>query len=161
MTDPKHREYTSAEAASIITRVLERQNGEGGRISHDELLETARDIGVTTLELEEAVVEETKLRAEMIVRGEQRQRALRGLLRHVVAFIVLGSLCFVLAVRIAGGSVYLWVLCVWGAAVVVHAMRVLVPTAIDRNLAARDAGRKQSAVRDGKLELRRGPLDRG
>ncbi len=160
MTDPKHREYTSEEAASIITRVLERQNGEGGRISHDELLETARDIGVTTLELEESVVEATKLRAEQIVRDEQRQRALRRLLRHVVAFVVLGPLCFVLAVRVTGGNWYFWVLLAWGVGVVAHAVRVLVPSEVDRNLAARDAGQKQGVVRDGKLELG-GPSDRG
>jgi len=164
MTDPKHRDYTNEEAASIITRVLERQNGEGGRISHDELLETARDIGVTTLELEEAVVEATNLRAEIIVRGEQRERAKRRLLRHVVAFVVLGSLGFVLAARITGGTWYLWVLLAWSLAVALHAARVLLPSEVDRQLKARDAGRTQSIGRDGKLELGRGasgPLDRG
>jgi 2TM domain len=146
MTDPKHREYTSEEAASIITRVLERQNGEGGRISHDELLETARDIGVTTLELEAAVVEETKLRAEMIVRGEQRQRALRLLLSHLVTFVVLGSFCFVLDVRVLHSGWYFWVILGWGLVVALHAVRVLLPSEVDRKLAAREASNKQVAA---------------
>jgi 2TM domain len=156
MTDPEspRRQYTSEEAASIITRVLERQNGEGGRISHDELLETARDIGVTTLELEAAVVEETKLRAEMIVREEQRERALRRLLRHVAAYVVAGAFCFVLGVRVTGGVWYFYVLLGWGLAVALHAARVLVPTARDRQLAARGAAAKPTEVRDGKLELK-------
>jgi 2TM domain len=158
MTDPKHREYTSEEAASIITRVLERQNGEGGRISHDELLETARDIGVTTLELEEAVVTETRLRAEQVVRGEQRQRALRRLLRHVVAFVVIGALCVVVALRVTGGNWHVWVLLGWGLLVALHTARVLLPSEVDRNLAARAAGQKQSSLRDGKLHLG-GPPD--
>jgi hypothetical protein len=142
MTDPKTaRDYTSEEAASIITRVLERQNGEGGRISHDELLETARDIGVTTLELEEAVVAEVRLRAERLVREEEHQRALRKLLRHAATFVVLGAFCFVLDVRVTGGVWYFWVLLGWGVVVALHAVRVLLPTEVDRRLAAAEEKR--------------------
>src|SRR5262252_2432036 len=94
------RNYTTEEAASIITRVLDKHGGEGGRISHDELLETARDIGVTTLELEEAVVAETRARAEAIVREEQRQRDLRKLIRHAATYVIVGAFCYVLDVRL-------------------------------------------------------------
>jgi hypothetical protein len=153
MTEPL-RQYTTEEAASIITRVLERQNGEGGRISHDELLETAREIGITTLELEAAVVEETRLRAERIIRDEERQQALKVLLRHLAAYVVVGAFCFVLDVRITGGVWYFWVLLVWGLAVAVHALRALLPNAVDRKLAATDAGKRQVEAHDGKLELK-------
>ncbi len=159
MTDPKPlREYTNEEAASIITRVLDRQNGEGGRISHDELLETARDIGVTTLELEAAVVEETRLRAEKIVRDEERQRALRWVLRHLAAYVVGGAFCFVLGVRVTGGVWYLWVLLGWGLGVAVHAALVLRPNEVDRKLAARAQGAQRTQgveMHGGKLELKR------
>ena len=155
MTDPKPlRQYTTEEAASIITRVLDRQNGEGGRISHDELLETARDIGVTTLELEAAVVEETKLRAEKIVRDEQRQRALRLLIRHLVIYVVVGAFCFVLDMRVTGGTWYFWVILVWGLIVGLHAVRVLLPSEADRRLSAAGAASKQVEVGDTKLELK-------
>jgi hypothetical protein len=155
MTDPKPlRQYTTEEAASIITRVLDRQNGEGGRISHDELLETARDIGVTTLELEAAVVEETKLRAEKIVRDEQRQRALRLLIRHLVLYVVVGAFCFVLDMRMTGGAWYFWVILIWGLIVTLHAVRVLLPNEVDRRLSAAGAARKQGDVGDTKLELK-------
>jgi hypothetical protein len=155
MTDPKPlRQYTTEEAASIITRALDRQNGEGGRISHDELLETAREIGVTTLELEKAVVEETKLRAERIVRDEERQRGVRAVLRHLAVYVVVGAFCFVLDTRMTGGVWYLWVLLVWGLGVALHALRVLLPNEVDRRLAASDADKKRIEVRDGKLELK-------
>jgi hypothetical protein len=75
-TNPKvPRGYTNEEAASILSRAMDRQYGEG-RISHDELLETAREIGVSTSELEASVVEETRVRAEKLVRDEQQQRRL-------------------------------------------------------------------------------------
>lgn len=155
MTDPKPlRQYTTEEAASIITRVLDRQNGESGRISHDELLETARDIGVTTLELEAAVVEETKLRAEKIVRDEQRQRALRLLIRHLVTYVVVGAFCFVLDMQVTHGTWYFRVILVWGVLVVLHAVRVLRPTEADRRLSAAVAARRQVEVGGTKLELK-------
>jgi hypothetical protein len=156
MTDPKPlREYTTEEAASIITRVLDRQNGEAGRISHDELLETAREIGVTTLELEAAVVEETKLRAERIVREEERQRALRQLLRHVAVYVVAVAISSVLNVKILGGAAYVWVaLGAWTVALTAHAARALLPTEVDRRLAAKGPAGKAVEARPGKLELR-------
>jgi uncharacterized membrane protein (DUF2068 family) len=155
MTDQKPlRQYTTEEAASIITRVLDRQNGEGGRISHDELLETARDIGVTTLELEAAVVEEAKLRAAQLVREEQRERALRLWIRHLVVYVVLGAFCFVLAVRVTGGDFYFWVLLVWGLIVALHAVRVFLPSDVDRRLSAAGAASKRARVGDTKLELK-------
>ncbi len=155
MTDPKSsRDYTNEEAASIITRALDRQNGEGGRISHDELLETAREIGVTTLELEAAVVEETRLRAEMLVREEERQRALRLLLQHGVFYVVGSAFCFVIDTRFVGGGWYVWVWLGWGLAVALHAIRALLPNDVDRKLAARTAAGARSVERDGKLELK-------
>jgi hypothetical protein len=165
MTDEKPaRQYTNEEAASIITRVLDRQNGEGGRISHDELLETARDIGVTTLELEEAVVAEVRLRADRLVREEERQRALRKLLRHVATYVVLGAFCFVLDVRVTGGVWYFWVLLGWGVVVALHAVRVLLPTEVNRRLAATpdapsalNATNQSVQARDNKLELKLPP----
>jgi 2TM domain len=153
MTDPKpFREYSNEEAASIITRVLDRQNGEAGRISHDELLETAREIGVTTLELEAAVVAETRDRAERIVRDEERQRELRKLLRHASTYVVLGAFCFVLDVRITGGVWYFWVLLGWGAIVALHAVKVILPNETDRRLAQNE--KKTVEAREGKLQIR-------
>ena len=152
MTDPKSgREYTNEEAASIITRVLDRHGGDGGRISHDELLETARDIGVTTLELEEAVVEETRARAAALVREEEHQRALRRLVRHFATYVVVGAFCYALDVRLTGGSWYFWVLLGWGLLVALHALRVLIPT--DAVRTAPVGPPKQVAVRDGKLKI--------
>lgn len=152
MSDPKEsREYSNEEAASIITRVLDRHNGEGGRISHDELLETARDIGVTTLELEEAVVAETRARAEAIVREEQRQRELRAFLRHAATAVVVCAFATVLDIRLSGGAWYFWLLMGWGLVVALHGVRVLLPNETDRRLAA--AAKQRAEVRDGKLQL--------
>jgi hypothetical protein len=154
MSDPL-RQYSNEEAASIIARVLDRQNGEGGRISHDELLETARDIGVTTLELEEAVVAETRARAERIVRDEERQRDLRKLLRHAITYVIVVAFCLVVDHRLTGGVWSFWVALSWGVLVALHALKALLPNEVDRRLAATE--KKMVEGRDGKLTLKSPP----
>jgi hypothetical protein len=128
MTDSNPpRRYTNEEAAAILSRALDRQNGEGGRISHDELLETAREIGVTTDELEAAVVDEVKARAEQLVREEQRARAVRGFLRHVGAFGVGNAALCLIDKRFTGGTWFYWVGLAWAIALALHAARTFLP----------------------------------
>jgi hypothetical protein len=125
MTNPKIQplpSYTNDQVASILTRALDRQN-DGGRISHDELLETAREIGVTTLEIEASIVEETKQRAARIVREEEQARRVRAFLQHLAAYVVLVAFAFVLDTKLSGGVWWYWLLLAWGAGVGVHAAR--------------------------------------
>lgn len=125
MTHPKTPTlptYTNDEVASILTRALDRQN-EGGRISHDELLETAREIGVTTLEIEASIVVETNLRAARIMREEEHGRHVRAFLQHLAAYTVLGAFGFVIDTKLTGGVWWYWLLLGWGAVVAVHAAR--------------------------------------
>jgi hypothetical protein len=129
MTNPKIQpplpSYTNDEVASILTRALDRQN-EGARISHDELLETAREIGVTTLEIEASIVEETKHRAARIVWEEEQSRRVRAFLQHLGAYVVLGAFAFVLDTKLSGGVWWYWLLPAWGLGVAAHAARTFV-----------------------------------
>jgi hypothetical protein len=128
MTDSNPpRRYTKEEAAAILTRVLDRQNGEGGRISHDELLETAREIGVTTDELEAAVIDEVRARAELLVIEERRARALRAFLRHGAVFLVANAFAFVIDKKLTGGTWFYWVGLAWAVALAVHAYLTFAP----------------------------------
>jgi hypothetical protein len=124
MTNPKiPRGYTNEEAASILSRAMDRQYGEG-RISHDELLETAREIGVSTSELEAAVIEETRIRAEKMVRDELQQRRISRFLRHLTTFVVVNAFCFVIDIKLTGGVWFYWVGLGWGIALGLHGARV-------------------------------------
>jgi 2TM domain len=128
MTDSNPpRRYTNEEAAAILSRALDRQNGEGGRISHDELLETAREIGVTTDELEAAVIDEVRARAEQLVREEQRARTVRGFLRHVGAFGVGNAALCLIDKRFTGGTWFYWVGLAWAIALALHAAKTFLP----------------------------------
>jgi hypothetical protein len=151
MNDPKTpRTYSKEEVASILSRGLDRQH-EGGRISHDELLETAREIGMTTLEIEAAVADEARLRAEQMEIEEQHERAVRSFLKHLISFVVASVLVVVIAVRMTGGAWWFIGVAAWALAVAVHAARTFLPKKGAEPKAATPA---RVALRGGKLELR-------
>lgn len=152
MNDPKNlHTYTKEEVASILTRALDSQH-EGGRISHDELLETAREIGMTTLEIEAAVADEVRARAARMVIEEEQQHAVRRFLKHLITFVVTSVLVVVIDVRTTGGAWWYFAVAGWGLAVAVHAARAFLPK--------KDAAPKPAAaptrieMRGAKLELR-------
>lgn len=151
MPDPKNLpSYSNEEVASILTRALEQQH-DGGRLSHDELLETAREIGVTTLEIEAAVAEEVKARAERLVLEEARAKAIRGFAKHLVAFVVVNALLAVVDVKLWGGVVFYWVGLAWGALLTLHGTRALAPI---KALATPPATPARVELQGGKLSLR-------
>src|SRR4051812_24256276 len=94
MNEPKsRREYSTAQVGAIVRIALERQGTEG-RISHDELLETAREIGVATEDIEEAVAEEAKIRAARAAIGARRQKEKQRFLANLAALIVVNTTLF-------------------------------------------------------------------
>jgi Flp pilus assembly protein TadB len=152
MNDPKTpRTYSKEEVASILSRGLDLQH-EGGRISHDELLETAREIGMTTLEIEAAVADEARQRAERMVLEEQQERAVRGFLKHLIMFVVVSVLVVVIAVRLTGGAWYFVGVAAWALAVAVHGARTFLGKKAAEPPKAALPTRVE--VRSGKLELR-------
>lgn len=151
MNDSKNPQtYTKEEVVSILSRGLDR-NHEGGRISHDELLETAREIGMTTLEIEAAVADEVRKRAERMALEEQQKRAVRGFLKHAIAFVVTSVLLVIVDVRLTGGVWWYFAIGAWGLGVGAHAVRVFGKKAPEPLPAATPM---QIEVRGAKVELR-------
>jgi hypothetical protein len=148
--------YTKEEVASILTRALDRSH-EGGRISHDELLETAREIGVSTLEIEASIAEEVKRRAERmerdeLVRAEAQRQAVRRFVQVAATYGVASVAALVLAWGLAGGASALrvvWVVVAGGVALGVYAARTFARKAPPPPVVAPPPMRIE--VRDGKM----------
>jgi hypothetical protein len=165
--DPKNLPtYTREEVASILTHALDHQH-EGGRISHDELLETAREIGMTTLEVDAAVAAEVKLRAERIMAEElrsraerlaleeARKRAERGFFLHAVTFAVMSVVMTAIDLRTSGGAWWFYAVGAWALGVAVHAAFTFRRgRAEDVRPQARETPTTAIDVRDGKMKLR-------
>jgi F0F1-type ATP synthase assembly protein I len=122
MNDPKgSRGYSTDQVGAIVRLALERQGTEG-RISHDELLETAREIGVSAEDIEEAVAEEARIREAKAAREARKQQAKRLFIANLVAFIVVNAALFVVDKMTSGGTWFYWPLILWGVFAAIHAV---------------------------------------
>lgn len=125
MNDPKtRREYSTGEVEAIVRIALERQGTEG-RISHDELLETAREIGVSAEDIEEAVAEEARIREAKASIEASRQQSRQLFIANLVSFVVVNAALFVVDRMTSGGTWFYWPLIAWGVAVAIHAVLLI------------------------------------
>lgn len=125
MTDPKSRRgYSTDEVGAIVRIALERQGTEG-RISHDELLETAREIGVSAEDIEEAVLEEARIREAKAEAEARKQQGKRLFIANLVAFVVVNAALFVVDKMITGGTWFYWPIIGWGVLVGIHAVLLI------------------------------------
>lgn len=125
MNDPKtRREYSTGEVEAIVRIALERQGTEG-RISHDELLETAREIGVSAEDIEEAVAEEARIREAKASIEASRQQSKQLFIANLVSFVVVNAALFVVDRVTTGGTWFYWPLIAWGVAVAIHAVLLI------------------------------------
>jgi hypothetical protein len=107
------RKYSEDEAAAIIRRALERKELVD-HVSHSELVETAKEMGLSAADVEAAVVEEAKSRALADERAEwlaRRQRQLRG---SVAVWLWVSALCLAINLLAGGPWWFQWVLVPWG-----------------------------------------------
>ena len=146
MNDPKtRREYSTDEVGAIVRLALERQGPEG-RISHDELLETAREIGVSAEDIEEAVAEEARIRQAKAEIFARRRRLKQQFFANLVSFVAVNSALFIIDRVTTGGTWFYWPLLVWGIALTAHAAVLLSPRTEDET-AKLEATRGKSRAR--------------
>jgi len=148
MDDPKGiRKYTNDEVGAILRRAFERQPGEG-RISHDELLETAREIGVSASDIEEAVAEEARIRETRARIEANRRKAQLLFVVHLIAFVA-GNGAIVAVDLMTGDKLWFyWPLIAWTLVLIAHAARlVFFKDADSEQLQAQLDARGQSRAR--------------
>ena len=122
MNDPKaRREYSTGEVGEIVRIALERQGSEG-RISHDELLETAREIGVAAEDIEEAVAEEARIREARAAVEARQKLARQWFVADLVAFVVVNGAIYVVDRAVSGGRWFVFPLILWSIVLAIHAV---------------------------------------
>jgi len=150
------KSYTREEAQAILGRALEAQVKEE-QLSHDELLATAKEVGVSPEALEAAalaVQEETKLAAAT---KQVRTDALRGLARHGLSYVSVNALLIFINLWIGGPFWAIWPLVGWGFGLVMHAFSTLFqsPEELSRQAKRREARKVEREERRRVKERRR------
>lgn len=126
MTTDGNRRYSQEEAGRILRRALERKETRAlaDEFSHDELVETAKEVGIEPAQLQQAIAEEEAERAgrEEIAAWKARRRgAFKG---AVTSYLMINVMLFAIDWFTAGGPWFFWVAIPWGIALLLGASRL-------------------------------------
>jgi hypothetical protein len=150
MAEPK-RSYTQAEVEAILRRAIARHASRGDSVAYEELLETAREVGVPPEDVEAAareVAEETALanQQEALI-----ARRWRGFWSHFTSYLVVN---IGLWLARPGGEWHVLLAALWGIGLVSHLLATVMP---GQERLAREAQRwrEQQARRQEREDRRR------
>ncbi len=141
MTDETPRRYSDADVNRIIKRALKIEQLES--ITHEELLETARDLGIdpgkieAAIKMETAAMEKEKLRESYLKRARSKFRA------GLFGFIALNSGLFIIDLMTPGGWWFQWPLLGTGIALASKFKYAYFPTDLQMERAVRRHGRRK------------------
>ena len=170
------RRYTQEEVSAILRRALERQGTSSSAITHDELIETARELGIDPMALEAAINEQQSVGEYESARAEYLVHRRQKFFEHLRSYIIVNLVLFVVDILVSGGSWFFWPLLGWGIGVVFDASDTFWPKEKDIDRGARrilekrarqeaeirKLQRKQASkqftfeARDGKIVIERG-----
>lgn len=120
------RRYTQEEVDAILKRALERDRTAlpADAVSHSDLLDTAREVGIGPEQVEAAIVEVKREQQALAVRQAWIERRRAALSRTAITWAVVSALCFLVSFLTTGGMWWLWVAGPWGAALLLSYMRL-------------------------------------
>ena len=85
MNDYSFGHYNEDEVSRIIRRALKIRQTD--KISHDDLIETAGDLGIDSRTLETAIVQERRESKRAVIRKERHNRRKAGFYRHLWSYV--------------------------------------------------------------------------
>jgi hypothetical protein len=105
--------YTVEEVESILRRALRRKR-DSGEITYDELVETARELGIAPGELERAISEQHTLGEFEDACDEWKKSRKRKFYDHLRAYLIINGAFFLFDIFVSGGSWFYYCLLGWG-----------------------------------------------
>jgi hypothetical protein len=143
------RRYNEQEVRAILERALRQDKADGS--SHSDLLDAAREVGISTSAVEQAALEVEQGRELELARQRVISRRRSGFTSHLVAFIAVNV--FLLAINLITSPGHLWSvfpLLGWGLGMVFSARaglsKEVSERALLRELARSSAGPRRVAL---------------
>ena len=119
--------YTQQEVDAILKRALERDGAKqssGDALSHNDLIETAREVGIEPSQVEAAIAEVKRDGTQIALRDEWTARRRQRLARDARSWAFTGVLCLIINLMtggLAGGAIWFpWVVVPWGAMILMQ-----------------------------------------
>lgn len=126
MAEERERTYTSDQVAAILSRAIDRQSA-AGSITHKDLAETAREMGVSPEHLEEAIVDEEVDRTLREEREAKRRKRVRGFWMGLATYVVTNAFLIAINLMAEGVLWFPWVLFGWGLMLALQGLRAFTP----------------------------------
>lgn len=109
------RRFSPEEVNAILQRALERQGGaSSGSVSYNDLIETARELGIDPAQLDSALAEQETVGAMDSARERWKVQRKRKFMEHLRSYLIVNFMLFLLNYFTWDGWWFLWVLCGWG-----------------------------------------------
>jgi hypothetical protein len=112
MQENTPRRYTPDEVNAILRRALDKQ-APAGQVTHDELLETARELGIDPSQIEAAADEQMTVGVWEQAREEWKVQRKKKFFEHLRTYAIVNSFLILFSVM-TGGWWFLWPLLGWG-----------------------------------------------
>ncbi|MCB0711556.1 MAG: 2TM domain-containing protein [Ignavibacteriae bacterium] len=124
----KQPHYSPEQVQAILERALSRNTGgDPTNITHDELLETARELDIDQKALEEAITdyEQTYLLEDARKRWKIRRKA--KFFEHFRAYLIVNAVLAAIDLVTSGGTWFFWPLFGWGIGLAFDAAEAFYP----------------------------------
>ena len=118
--------FTVTEVESILRRGLTRKR-DSGEITREELLDTARELGLDPSEVERAIREHRKYGAIELAREEFKARQKQGFYYHLRSYLIISGALFLLDLVTPGGTWFYYPMIAWGIGLAFHASHAFNP----------------------------------
>jgi hypothetical protein len=126
MNDSLSRPYTSEEVNRIIRRALTQQRTDV--ITHQELVEVARELGINPATLDAAIEQERQESEKQNARAVWTERRQAGFRRHLWTFVIVNGALFLINVLTRGPWWFQWPLLGWGIGLALQGKNAYFPT---------------------------------
>lgn len=126
MADEKGRVYTQDEVNAILSRAVTKHDPSDG-LSHDELVDAARQAGIPAEAVEAAAAElEEERRAEREL-ADVKQKSWRRFYASLVSFLIVNAFLVLVNLQTGGHFWAIWPMLGWGFGLLMHLRRILFP----------------------------------
>ena len=140
MNEFSSRQYDNDEVNRIIRRALKLENED--TISHQDLIETARDIGLDPQIVDTAIQQEQQATKKEKIRKEWLKRRKVGFYSHLWSYLSVNATLLIINIFTPGPWWFQWSVLGWGIGLAFHYKAVYYPGCrrFDRGLKARTCG---------------------
>lgn len=123
----KRPRYSPEQVQAILEMALQRRSDAPDGITHDELLDTARELDINENDLHAAIRDYEESWELEDAKERWKERRKQKFFDHLRSYLIVNSVLAVLAITFSWGGIFLWTLIGWGIGLAFDAMEAFRP----------------------------------